>query len=219
MKSLELLAKQADTLVLAASLAMERHPPVAVTHLATAVLDPLVRLNVRWGKRQMSPLGVWKCTDDEFASIARWGQLIELGLHDRIRAPIRRTLSALTSRDDPMDSFVDAVIALDGLFGTGAQVSFSVPASISRLVSRSKKDRDTTFSDAKRLYDMRSRLVHGDEVPSGAAISSHRDQALDLLLKCLRVLFESMPELIEMKASDRAKSILLGDLPENGSGA
>ncbi|WP_280341607.1 HEPN domain-containing protein [Nocardia abscessus] len=95
------------------------------------------------------------------AEIAEWATRMA-ELPDSLKVGRRRLLQATTERADPVDSFIDAVVAWESMFGTKAETAFRVTGSMALLLEptdvAARKPLHKRLTD---LYSHRSDLVHG----------------------------------------------------------
>ena len=56
---------------------------------------------------------------------------------------------------------VDAITALEALFGSENEIAFKLSFRVASLIAASDEDRASLFTQLKSFYDTRSRLVHG----------------------------------------------------------
>ncbi|TDB78213.1 HEPN domain-containing protein [Micromonospora sp. KC721] len=127
---------------------------------------------------------------------------------------MRRLLSAATARLDPMDGFIDAVMCWENLFGEAQETSFKVCGSLAMLLeSGDELKRADLFSRLKKLYDTRSRLVHGSDEPDWWTAMRHRDEAVNAAINAMRRAYD-VPRLLELSSgTERYKRVLLGVNP------
>jgi hypothetical protein len=157
------------------------------------------------------PRAVERISDSRALVIEEWGRRVGRSYHASVRVAIRRTLSALAARDDPVDSLIDAVIALENLFaGTeSGELRFRISlACASLLEPRDASARDELRREIGRLYDRRSRIVHGNEPDSLESVADDRERAVTLAKIALRTLFEEHPELLARR--DRGTMLAVG---------
>ena len=138
-------------------------------------------------------------------------------LDQGLRVGRRRILRAISERNDPIDSFIDFVIAWESLVGSSENTSYVVAATMSLLLAPDNvQKRKSLYSQIRKLYDRRSGLVHGTighDVESKsfklADVRSYADQsgklAIDTFKRVLR-----RPELIGLSAQERSRMILVG---------
>jgi hypothetical protein len=75
------------------------------------------------------------------------------------------------------------------------------------LLGEDPEDRTTIQRDAKKVYDIRSKIVHGAQVPGEKPLEG-RELAERLLLDALERLFTDRPELIADQ--ERSLKLILG---------
>lgn len=141
-------------------------------------------------------------------------------LSQSLRIARRRILQAISERNDPIDSFIDFVIAWESLVGSSENTSYVVAASMSMLLAPENVERrKSLFTRIRKLYTNRSGLVHGT-VGHGvenesfktfrlADVRTYADEsgklAIDTFKRVLR-----RPELMTLSAQQRSKMILIG---------
>lgn len=124
---------------------------------------------------------------------------------------VRRLLLAASMRLDPMDGFIDAVMCWENLFGDAQEAGLKVCGSLAVLLEpEDSRKREILFSELKKLYDTRSRLVHGAAEPSIQVAHQNRNRALTVALQAMRATY-GVPGLLAMSGSvARYKRVLLG---------
>lgn len=76
----------------------------------------------------------------------------------------RRFISAL-SRTDPVDQIVDLMICLESLYVDGGGETIVIFGSrVATLLSKKEKEREDCWIFAKKMYNLKSRIVHGEEI-------------------------------------------------------
>jgi len=163
-------------------------------------------------------------TEGEEIRLHDWAELVEHRYDPVIRIAVRRTISALLERTAAEDSLIDAVIALENLFGHGetSEVSFRVTAALTLLLEPDPAKRLALRSELKKMYDARSVVIHGSTVTGQTSLSELKERAIRTAVEALRVLFAERPHLIP----DRERGIHLildtagpeGQSPEKQSG-
>ena len=203
-------AHNIQSVSLATSLAIDREPPVAVTHKLTLTLNPFRHGSYSWPRSYyQTPSGPIVTTASESAAIAKWCETITLTKDEAARIAIHRAIRSLSGREQALDSFVDAIIAFESLFGDRDQIALSVATCVSRLLEADLDRRKALFRETKRLYARRSVILHGAGLPTEMEMRTLRDRALFLLLGCFRTLYCDRPQLLDMRANERAEQILL----------
>lgn len=115
-----------------------------------------------------------------------------------IDVAIRRLLSAHIDRDAPADRLIDIVIAWENLFGPRSQdeIAKTISTALGNLLSKGSNETTTRIRrDAARIYDLRSRLVHGGS-PTARRLEPAVPRAFDLTHQAFRELLERRPELL-----------------------
>ncbi|MFC8956270.1 hypothetical protein ACFT8P_27150 [Streptomyces sp. NPDC057101] len=206
------LRRRIDLERLAILLACDEVPraPLAV---ATSVANPIaIGTSVSFSVHhalpdQYAPVEV----DDAMADrVARWSASVAKNPAN-MDMGMRRILSAVSERFDPLDSFVDAVICWENLFGTNqGEVSFRVAASISHLLEPGDAAvRKKLFKEVRDLYGVRSKLVHGSTEPHFVEAHNHRDRAVEIGIGAFKSLCER-PDLLALDSSGRGMLLLIG---------
>ncbi|WP_146075373.1 HEPN domain-containing protein [Streptomyces sp. Ru71] len=187
---------------------------IAPVEMATAVHNPAT-LGMSAGmspyKYPVSTFGTTPVDRESAASIEFWAS--KVAEHPlSLDMTMRRLLSAVSRRLDPLDSFIDAVICWENMFGTGeGEVSFRVSGAIAHLMEPSDPAaRKKLFDEVKAMYGTRSKLVHGAKEPSPRDSVDQMMRAVDISIQCLRLLYEK-PHLLAVGSSgERGRMLLLG---------
>jgi hypothetical protein len=205
----QVLYDQADTIALATALAIVRSEPVVVGATWHAIFDPLSHGETSGWRdaRDYKGIAPVVMTPQEVASLVEWATRVHNLRTRSIAVGIRRTLSSLRERSDPLDSLVDAVVAWENLFGSrSGELTFRVSAAIARLLRETPEDRAELLAEVTRLYRLRSNVVHGDDIDVDEA-SPAAIRAREITLDMWRTVFRDEPALILDK--DRARTLLL----------
>ncbi|MFJ5989621.1 hypothetical protein [Lentzea sp. NPDC092896] len=143
-------------------------------------------------------------------AVQEWHELIRSKHYPTLDVGVRRLLSAVTSRLDPLDSFVDAVICWENMFGAKTETTFRVTASVAKLIGPDNPAGRYDFqSELKELYSKRSALVHGGKEPPANKIWGYRERAIEIAADCFRALYRDRPELLELESEKRSAILLL----------
>jgi hypothetical protein len=138
-------------------------------------------------------------------------------LHASLRLARTRILQALSDRGDPIDCFIDFVIAWESIVGYSESTTFLVSAAMSTLLSPDdvEKRRDL-FNQVKKLYGHRSSVVHGSagrDAPTKSfkitEVSEYASQAGRLAIDTFKRVLER-PELLNLDTQERVRMVLLG---------
>jgi hypothetical protein len=101
-------------------------------------------------------------------------------------------------RSEPDDILVDAVIAWENLFGSNQETVLRVTSALAWLIEPdSPAERSTLQSRLKKLYTLRSNVVHGN-VKKSAALKTESQEAVSIALRSLATLFEHRPDLLAL---------------------
>lgn len=197
-----------ENLSLIFALAIDRDPPVGITVAWTLIVDPINHgTNISWSNRPKSPMPYYLLSSDSSESVKHWSSIINHSNDKKIRIAIRRILSSINERANPIDGFVDSVIAWENLFGGNAELSYRISISISRLLEKSPEDRLTLQKKIVDFYSDRSQIVHGSKEISYEGAEQKRNACLQIALSSLRKLYENHQDLIE--DTDRSKKLAL----------
>jgi hypothetical protein len=200
---------RADMLALTLLLTFDREPAVAVARTWTLVENPLNQgPSLSWFQSAV-PLHPHVLVSEDRPKIRAWATRIERDYSDRLDIAVKRTLSSLTTRWDPTDRLIDAVVALENLFGTGSgELAFRISAGAAYLLEQDARRRADVQSEVSRLYNVRSKIVHGAHSPAPATVEPLAKAATTFAVRSLRVLFAQQRRLLDEK--DRARLLILG---------
>jgi hypothetical protein len=207
------ITKDLESLRLGLLLAVDTNAPVSVVSSWTRIVDPL-GANVfpsSWSDPRTIPsLNPRRLTTEQVEDWQRWTNLVHERRQKSVEVSIRRALLA-TERREPEDMLVDAVVVWENLFGARQDTTLRVTGSLAWLLAEDNEDRKAKQRQFKKLYQLRSDIVHGSNQLS-------RDDAgkpyetLQVALSALKVIFRDRPDLLtERSSEDRSNRILLGD--------
>lgn len=197
-------------LCLAITLAVNRTPPVSATRVWTFIWDPIsLGANLSYKLNALSPMHHHLLDANDCASVSKWCDRIVERASRNLTIAFHRITSCISERLNPVDGFIDAVIALESMFGTSSttELKFRMSMGIAKLLESDYGRRVELQKIVSDLYDDRSKIVHGAKTVSPAEATVMRNSAVDIALRCLRVLFEAKTELLS--SNDRSKQILL----------
>ena len=151
--------------------------------------------------------------ENDLPSITLWAERVDRHDHPSIHIAVSRTVSAAGERDRPDDGLIDAVIAWENLFGHGGttEVGFRVTSALTLLVERNVDRREEQRRELQRLYDARSKIVHGAEIGGRLNLNEAWEKAVEVAVEALRILFGTRPALIANR--ERGLRLILG-LPD-----
>ena len=169
--------------------------------------------NASWNPGQFG-VASHELTENKATEIKEWYETIQSKHHPTLDIGMRRLLSATTSRSDPLDSFVDAVICWENMFGARTETIFRVTGSIAKLIGSDDPSGRLDFqSELKKLYSARSSLVHGGKEPSVKKVIEYRDRAIEIAADCFRALYCDRPDLLDLESEARGARLLLKVVP------
>jgi hypothetical protein len=201
---------------LAVTLAVERARPAVAVPTWTIILDPLssVSGSMRAGNPEVHDAGPAALTEAEAASLNGWLEILDRTYSERTAMAARRIQSSIAERRDAADGLVDAVVAWESLFGSReGESTLRVSASLARLLGAGTARRHQLQKEAKKIYELRSRVVHGGTSVDQADAYRAWLRARDLGIQVLRCLYRDHPELLDLESGERSLQVLLGDLP------
>jgi len=196
---------------LALLLASEEGKLISATDITRSLLNPLaVVAPSSWRRDAMNIYPEVQIDKSLAESISKWSKLIAKRFPNNLDLGMRRLLSATTSRLDPLDGFVDAVICWENVFGTSeGEVSFRVCASIAIVLEPDKIKRRALFKTLKDHYDKRSKLVHGGSEPSISEAYEMRDYSIKVAIQVIKKVISDDDLAAADSASSRSKLVLL----------
>lgn len=198
-----------DQVRLSMLLASSADSPWLAREVVRLTLAPTNYGGVLFGESAFGALPVQELSSEHAADVMRWHALVMANHAPSLDIGMRRLLAAATSRSDPIDAFVDAVICWESLFGVEQETTFRVTATISKLLRRSVSERVALQKELSEIYRQRSRLVHGAAEPSPVKLGQMRQRAIDIALDCLRAIYRERSDLIELEPSPRGARVLL----------
>ncbi|WP_409463248.1 hypothetical protein [Amycolatopsis sp. GA6-003] len=145
-----------------------------------------------------------------YARISRDGGNIDIA--------IRRILSAVSERFDAVDGLIDAVMAWENMFSGTPETTVRVCGSLANLLeSTDYPARVSLFRELKKIYNMRSKLVHGaSDEPSLDDTFKARNRAIEIALSAARRVYE-MEGFSVKKSAERSEMLLLWAVPHQDS--
>jgi Apea-like HEPN len=157
------------------------------------------------------PAGRDLSPDEQTACVSTAAHLSTLNL-DNIQLPIDRFLLAATERTTAPDALVDAVVVLEGLFGSAGEAVLRVSAAVAWLLEPDSADaRTELFSEVGKIYRARSSVVHGNRSQRREGEGLVID-AVRLALHVLSKIFYSSQWLLDTSTSrDRGLALILGN--------
>lgn len=124
----------------------------------------------------------------------------------------RRLASSADQQRREDDALVDAVTAWESLLGSNQEISFRVTASMARLLRPSVVEREELHTDLKRIYGLRSKIVHGAKdltIDGDDDLHDQRLRATAVGAQTLRTLLGERRDLLDRPAELRSTRLLL----------
>jgi len=157
-----------DVVALAGLLATrERDSKALPRQTWVKVFDPISPFT---GSLKQEVPGLFDATlePEEVSNLVGWIHKLEENYHPSIRLAVKRCISGCAERQSPEDALVDLVIALESLFGdVGGEFRLRISTALAWLLGEDVDKRAAIQKDAKRAYDIRSKIVHGAEIGGG----------------------------------------------------
>lgn len=153
-----------------------------------------------------------RCCAIDSEAFGEWYQLLD-GAHLPELA-MKRLVSAFEDEKSKEDSTIELLIVLESLLGEQGEIAFKLSAAVAKLLAPDDLDkREEVYSQMKKAYNLRSKIVHGDEReleklrPSVEAIRIDLSKAV---LDVAKTLLTSRRDLLDLSPGDRLKHVLLG---------
>lgn len=144
---------------------------------------------------------------DAVHRLADWVEAIRSKDLSRIEIAVERVLRACAETEWG-EALIDAVIAWENLLGTQMETTFRVTAALTILCEDDPALRLERRRELSKLYDKRSKLVHGETVGTDPEI---RKRSIQIGLEAIARLIRDRPDLLDLaKSSARADRLLLG---------
>ncbi len=160
------------------------------------------------GDRSLSPmLSNVTVESEQLVEIEEWTHRLERH-HDTFQVAAKRIVSAIAQRSDMSDALIDAVIAWESLVGTRTETVFRVTAALAKLLEQESSRRMALRKELNKIYDVRSRVVHGELVNS-LHVWEAADRAIDVCLRALGAFFSRPEDWLTAKSSERADRLIL----------
>lgn len=200
-----------STVFLAATLGIDNDPPVAVYPTWSIRFSPLMA-DFAIGrdaieKRAIAPL--LALTDEETAAWGRWiSKISSIGLKG-VEVAARRIQLAIAERDSPLDRFVDSIIAWENIFGGGSEMTLRISASLALLLGKDSGDRRRIYDEARKLYTLRGKVVHGADTVKDKDLPASAATGLRAAIDAMRKLYEELPDMVPLTGEKRSLAMIL----------
>lgn len=126
----------------------------------------------------------------------------------RIKVASTRIISAISQRLDKSDSLIDAIIAWENLVGTSTETVFRVTAALTNLLELDKDKRLDFRKKLKDIYNVRSRIVHGDSVDVKKIVKAS-DDAINIALQAITELCKRKGDWLSIKSEELSERLIL----------
>lgn len=202
--------RQVDLMRLSVLLAAPEDETWALSQVSSLIVDPTAPGGVMQWSGQRFGVSHGQANEDAESRIREWSERLREHHGPSLDIAMKRMLSSAANRIDPVDGFIDAVMAWENCFGTATETTFRVTSSIAALLeTESKTKRLELQRRLKKLYEKRSRVVHGALELTTQDASELRKEAFGFALQVLRKLYSERTELLPYKSEDRSTRILL----------
>jgi hypothetical protein len=140
--------------------------------------------------------------------ISEWSYRVAEAHRATVDIALRRTLSAINTRDDPADSLVDAVTAWENIVGVRSENRFRVTGALVKLIESEPGRRRTAHKRLKAIYDLRSTVVHGGVAPY-EKLRDTATEATTIAVSALRASYLRGGDWLALTSEERADRLLL----------
>ncbi len=150
-------------------------------------------------------------TGDQETDFTRWSATVAANYDDSIAIAVRRVTSAIRERWDKADSLIDAVVAWENLFGGRdvMETTFRITSALAILLEADPADRRQKRKELAKVYDVRSRVLHGGRLRPQDDLAGKRDASIQVAVAAIRLLLSERSDLLP-HADDRALRLILG---------
>ncbi|MFE0402412.1 hypothetical protein ACFW19_11055 [Streptomyces nigra] len=191
----------------------ETHRSGAIQVLQVAVNPLLGSASAWWSDSKVQTSAAAVSIDaSKVEGFRGWVEDVTVQHPRSLRVAMRRILSAASTRTDPTDSLVDAVLAWENMFSDSPETSLRVCGSLALLLEPFDRDkRRVLVKELTGIYATRSAIVHGNaKEPSVETVYVDGDRALEAAVEAMRRLYKNPELLRSQNASTRGKEVLLG---------
>lgn len=169
-----------------------------------AILDPLTQgTGAGWVDAKHTPgLIPTRLTEAQASEWKIWATNIQVHRIPTIGVAIRRMLASIAERRSPDDVLVDAVIVWENLFGAKTETTLRVSSSLAWLLGNSSADRRMRQTRYKKIYGIRSDVVHGAAAVNPTRLQEFSMEAVQISIDALRALFGTHVALLGIETSE-----------------
>lgn len=140
--------------------------------------------------------------------IEEWSSIIHKCHTSTIDIAVNRLTQALSYRLDKADILIDSVMAWENLLGTSTEVAFRVTAALSKLLEPDIKQRQLLRKSLEKIYNLRSRVIHGSAVDN-SEINQSATEAVAYTLSALRASYKRGKDWLNLSGQKRADKLIL----------
>lgn len=214
------LMQDVENLRLGVALALHGDQPVLAVLGWLLTIDPLSHgAFPAWNDTRQTPnLMPRRLTHAELESWKIWTRLTRDHRTPGIAVSVRRMLQALSERRNPEDVLVDAVIVWENLFGAQQETTHRVSTALAWLLAVDATDRAKRQAAYKKLYALRSNIVHGSPKVTPEKVAAASRETVQISLAALRAIFEHRPDLLLESTSEARGNKLLLDMGPSPAG-
>jgi hypothetical protein len=172
---------------------------------------PLVSVGNYSTTSDNKPNGCIRISKVHLASIEYWYDLLLKSDLKSVKIPLRKIAQAIFERRNHEDALIDAVTAMESIFGAKGETMFKVTVTVARFLANDVEARKAHKKKLKELYDIRSKIVHGNnEAIESRVIEQGMNDLISYVLDCLAKLLEN-DDLLVMPSHERINHIMLND--------
>jgi hypothetical protein len=152
--------------------------------------------------------GEIELTPTDVNQVENWCRIVEERHAAAIDVSARRLVSAVVHRLDPADKLIDSVMVWENLVGTRTESTFRVTGALVKLLESDRSKRAALRKELVELYNVRSRVVHGDVVEY-RSVADAADRALQYAVKALKQFYSDRASWLSLTSQERADRLLL----------
>jgi Apea-like HEPN len=187
-------------------LAAQRGHRVQLVETWRAIDMPLtLNMALSWhDPRQGSGLSAVQLIESDLQTWGEWYVRLSDAPVSIVEITLTRILRAVAERREPSDVLIDSVIAWESIFGTKCGLT----KCLTTLLERDTKARQARKKGLDRIYDLRSKVVHGGGTLD---VKDHSicEEALDVAIEAMRILVANYPNILRAKdGAERSKLLL-----------
>jgi hypothetical protein len=147
---------------------------------------------------------------DQVKAIEDLAAILAENYNESMQLASIRTVQAISQRTDRSDALIDAVMAWENLVGTRSETVYRVTAALARLLETEDDKRRSFRKELQDIYNIRSRVVHGDVVEP-QAIQSASDGAVRIALRAMLEIYRRGGAWLAMSSNERSEMLILGE--------